>query len=105
MKLYEIGMISKVNFVEKLPEVYRKQELWEIFCVNLFKMQAFVECGIILQYIEKNSLSNFLFIIEKINNFQEFYIDYLIDVFFIEKLVEKFYLVGENHELIDLLVN
>lgn len=97
-------MISKVNFVEKLPEVYRKQELWEVFCVNLFKVQAFLEAGIVLQYIEKNSLSNFLFIIEKIINFQTFYVDFLIDVFFIEKLVEKFYVLGEDQDLVDLLV-
>jgi len=104
LKLYEISMISKLNFVEKLPEVYRKQDLWEILCVNLYKIQAFVESAIILQYIEKNSLSNFLFIIEKINILPQIYIEYLIDVFFIEKLVENFFLLGQSADIIERLV-
>ena len=98
-------MASKLNFIEKLPEVYRKQELWEILCVNLYKIEAFVESAIILQYIEKNSLSNFLFILEKINNLPNIYIEFIIDVFFIEKLVEKFYIMGENSNLIEKLVS
>lgn len=90
--------------MEKLPEVYRKQDLLEILCVNLYKVKAFVECGIVLQYVERNSPTNFLFILDKINNLPNLYIDYLMDVFFIEKMVEKFYIIGEGREILERLV-
>lgn len=97
-------MFSKVNLIEKLPEVYRKQELWEIFCVSLYKLNSFVESGIALQFIEKNSLANFLIIVEKINEIQECYLDFFIDVFLLEKLVEKFYGTEGNEDIVERLV-
>lgn len=99
-----MSMFSKLNFVEKLPEAFRKQELWEIMSINLFKIKAYVECAIVMQYIEKNSISNFLLIIEKINSIPEIYIHFFLDVFFIEKMVEKLYIIGDQNDTIDKLV-
>lgn len=90
--------------MEKLPEIYKKQELWEIMSITLYKLNSFIECGIVLQYIEKNSIANFLFLIEKINSIPSYYIDFLIDLFFLEKLIEKFYLMGDQNETIQKLV-
>lgn len=97
-------MFSKLNFIEKLPEIYKKQELWEIMSITLYKLNSFIECAIVLQYIEKNSIANFLLLIEKINSIPSYYIDFLIDLFFLEKLIEKFYLMGDQNETIQKLV-
>lgn len=99
-----MSMFTKLNIVEKLPEVFRKQELWEIMSINLFKIKGYVECAIVMQYIEKNSITNFLLIIEKINCIPGIYIHFFLDVFFIEKIVEKLYIIGDQNETIDKLV-
>ena len=38
------NQFNKINFLDKLPKIYKNQELLSILCLSLFQEKAFCEC-------------------------------------------------------------
>jgi len=98
LSCFNIYSYSKVNPFEKLPEIFNKTHLYEILLASLFRINAYNESLVLLQFIDRFSIEDINTIVKKISYLPLFYIDLINLPIILEKLFEKF--AGKDERIV-----